>query len=119
MQSRPSEGRDTRSVSETCAPAFAGLAGQAVCVFDGHGVDGHWPAWRVTETIPHFLQEERPLESKIGGWGNTAGVRGWQVAADMMGLCVEMFGKRYFIWNIYTWSVSIANSSPIMWLQGS
>ena len=26
------------------------LLSQVLCVFDGHGVDGHWPAQRITES---------------------------------------------------------------------
>jgi len=37
---------------------------KVICVLDGHGNDGHWPAMRMTETIPHFLQQE-PCEKLL------------------------------------------------------
>ncbi|CAK9002889.1 Probable protein phosphatase 2C 64 (OsPP2C64) [Durusdinium trenchii] len=55
---------------------------KAVCVFDGHGVDGHWPAWRVTETIPHFLQEEPCSKMLKSGDGAKALTHAFKAAQE-------------------------------------
>lgn len=62
-----------------------------LCVFDGHGVDGHWPAQRITETVPHFLQEEPCAEWLKSGDADKALTHAFKEAeADLEAFAVEM-----------------------------
>lgn len=62
-----------------------------LCVFDGHGVDGHWPAQRITETVPHFLQEEPCAEWLKSGDADKALTHAFKEAeAELEAFAVEM-----------------------------
>lgn len=48
---------DTTVGQDNFAVAQLSCGWKALCVFDGHGLNGHWPALRAAKTMPYFLQQ--------------------------------------------------------------
>ncbi|CAE7564869.1 unnamed protein product [Symbiodinium natans] len=54
---------DTTVGQDNFAAAQLSCGWKALCVFDGHGINGHWPALRAAQTMPYFLQQAQCAEA--------------------------------------------------------